>query len=137
MGDGSNTGVSPRGHLPIPLLLEVNPAGKILWMSQRARDVLGEPGNISELILMSRTAEWPGGARFRVYSWHFWRVWESRETVVVGVRAPLFPDRFLIEFHRLENRFLLGFFRLIERERWLGDAVRRRRRAIRRRRARV
>jgi signal transduction histidine kinase len=96
-------------------------------MSQRAREIVGGIEHLSDLTLSPRPLEGPGPARFRVYSWHFWRVWETAHTVVVGARPPQAPDRLLVEVLRLEGRLLRGYFRLVEEERRLGEQVRRQR----------
>ncbi|HXA52832.1 MAG TPA: histidine kinase [Candidatus Acidoferrum sp.] len=83
--------------------------------------------HLSDLVLVKRQTRVGSGTHFRVYSWHFWRVWEFRDTVVLGIRAPQLPDRSHLEFRRLEGRLVRSFYRLVERERLLGDEVRRRR----------
>jgi signal transduction histidine kinase len=110
----------------IPLLLEVDGAGKILWMSQRARDLLGDPAYLTELVI-TRRADALRGARFRVFSWHFWRVWEWDGSVVVGARAPQWPDRSIGEFHRLEANLVRRYFKLVDGERRLSERARRHR----------
>jgi two-component system NarL family sensor kinase len=62
-----------------------------------------------------------------VLSWHFWRVWESAETVVIGARPPQLADRLQADFLRLEGRLVRSFFRLARGERVLSERARRRR----------
>lgn len=125
MNQGLQPGFAPRESLACPLLLECDSGGRILWMSQRAREVVGGIENLNQLIVPRRPGEVPGIPRFRVLSWHFWRVWETPQTVVVGVRAPQLPDRTLMEFLRLERRMLRGYFRLVHDERRLSERARR------------
>ena len=127
MGKGSKPGVALSELLAYPLLLECDSSGKVLWISQRGREILGEPEYLSDLVLATDPGRGCGGLRLRVYSWHFWRVWEWRNTVVVGARPLALPDRSQIEFLRLEARLVQGFIRLVEDERHLGERARRRR----------
>ena len=127
MSQGSQPGVALREPLAYPLLLECDSGGKVLWISQRAREVLGEPAHLIDLVLTTRPGRERGAPNFRVYSWHFWRVWESGGRVVVAARPPHLPDRSQTELLRLAARLMRGFFRLVENERRLGDRVRRRR----------
>ena len=96
-------------------------------MSHRTRAVLGEARSLSEVVLVVLPAKSRTGARYRVFSWHFWRVWESADSVLLGMRPPQLPDRAQFEFLRLESRFMRSFIRLVEGERRLSERVRRRR----------
>lgn len=127
MNQGSEPGIALKQHLVCPLLLQCDSGGNVLWLSPRTREVLGEVSHLSELVLAKRQSRVGSGTNFRVYSWHFWRIWEFRDTIVLGLRAPQLPDRTHLEFRRLEARFVRSFYRLVQSERLLGDEVRRRR----------
>jgi signal transduction histidine kinase len=116
-----------REHLGFPLLLECDSKGRVLWMSSRTRELLGEPRSLSDIVLVSLPSKTRANTRYRVFSWHFWRVWESGDSVLLGMRAPQLPDRMQAEFLRLEGRFVRSFIRLVDRERRLSEGVRRRR----------
>lgn len=124
MNQGSQPGFAPKESLAYPLLLECDSSGRIVWMSQRARETVGKIEHLSDLTLSSRPSEGRDAPRFRVYSWHFWRVWETTNTVVVGARPPQLPDRLLLECLRLEGRLLRGYFHLVEDEQRLAGQVR-------------
>jgi signal transduction histidine kinase len=96
-------------------------------MSHRTREVVGEPQYLSDVVLVALPVKNRSGARYRVLSWHFWRVWESGDSVVVGMRPPQLPDRLQSEFLRLEGRLVRSFIRLVEGERLLGERARGRR----------
>ena len=122
MSQGSETGFAQREPVPHPLLIECDSAGKVLWISQRTRQVFGEPEHLTELI-MRQPAE--DGARFQVFTWQLWSVWESRETVLLALYPPQGPDRACLELAYLERRFSQKFFRLLRQERRLAECIRR------------
>jgi two-component system NarL family sensor kinase len=127
LNQGSEPGIALKQDLIRPLLLQCDSRGEVLWLSPKTREVLGDVSHLSELVLMRRQVKTGSGSQYRVFSWHFWRIWEFRDTVLLGVRAPQLPDRSQIEFLRMEGRLVRSFYRLVERERRLGDVVRRRR----------
>lgn len=126
MNQGSEPGIVLKQHLVCPLLLQCDSGGNVLWLSPRTREVLGEVSHLNDLVLVKRRTRVGSGNHFRVYSWHFWRICEFRDTVLLGVRAPQLPDPTQMEFRRLEGRLVRSFYRLVQRERLLGDEVRRR-----------
>ena len=127
MSQRSKSGNVSREFLTGPFLLECDARGKVLWMSHRAREILGDPVHISELVVAARPVSGPGEARFRVLSWHFWRVWESGDRVLVGVRGPKVSDRACRDVARLERRMMRSLLRLVEDERVLSERARRKR----------
>ena len=58
------------GPVIYPLLLECDFLGRVLWMSNCARSTLSNPVHLSDVSPL-----------------HFWRVWESRQTVLIWVQA--------------------------------------------------
>lgn len=127
MSQRSKSGSVSREFLTGPFLLECDAEGKILWMSHRTREILGAPVHINDLVLSTRPDSVPGEARFRVLSWHFWRVWESADRVLIGVRGPQLPDRVHRDVVRLEWRMVRSLLRLVEDERILSERARRKR----------
>jgi two-component system NarL family sensor kinase len=121
------SGFAPAADITHPLLLECDSSGKVLWMSQRTREVCGEPAYLSDVILVVRPAAGDVYHSHRVRSWLFSRIWETRRTVVICMRPPHLTDPAALEFPRLERRLIQGFFRLLEQERKLSESARRRR----------
>jgi signal transduction histidine kinase len=127
VNDGKKPEFPFREHPGLPLLLECDSGGRVLWMSHRTRALLGDAKLLSDLIVVPLPAKSRTGTRYKIFSWHLWRVWESQNTVLLGMRAPQLPDRVHSEFLRLEGRLVRSFIRLVEGERRLSERVRRRR----------
>jgi signal transduction histidine kinase len=66
-------GNSRSGAALRPLLLETDAHGEVIWMSDYARAILGNPANLVDAV--------PAKSAFTV---QFWRVWKAGETQVIG-----------------------------------------------------
>jgi len=121
---GSQSGIARKGNIVTPLLIECDLTGKVLWMSQGARDLLGDPAHLTDLVGI--TVPVGRGRRARVYASQFCRVWESRDSVLLNVRLPEIPDAGAVDFQPLESRLFQKFFRLVVQERRLFDNARKR-----------
>src|SRR5450631_2658251 len=105
-----------------PLLLECDFVGRVLWMSNRTRRVLRNPGYLSDAIIgwKHRPHAVPGK------SLRFWPVWESTASVLIGAQAEEDEPG---ETHALlgVERSLTGhFLELVRLERSLSGTVQRR-----------
>jgi hypothetical protein len=102
----------------LPLLIECNSTGKVLWMSQGARDLLGDPAHLTDLVGI--TVPVSRGRRAPVCPSQFCLVWESRGSVLLSVRLTETPHPAAVDFHPLESRLFQKFFRLAAQERRLS-----------------
>lgn len=104
-----------------PLLMECNPEGQILWMSDRAREVLGSPAT-----LLSTFPRWrPAGTSAEVPSeLVYTRLMELGGTVLIGARpveaAEIPADDVEIALLRLQARLFLHYSRLLTAEQSLS-----------------
>ncbi len=91
-----------------PLLLECDSRGRVLWMSNRTRQVLRNPERLSDAIIrqepQAQTTHEIGVVPLR-----FWRVWGSRNSVLIGAQIvaadPMEP---------VENKDLAGLQRRLD-----------------------
>jgi two-component system, NarL family, sensor kinase len=123
---GSETGFAREEIVVLPWLLECDSAGKLVWMSERTREALGGPEDLANLILATLRAR-NDGRVVHVYPLYFWRIWQTAESVILGVLPPRSSDPVLLELLRLESRLLQHLVRLLVQERRLSDTARRRR----------
>jgi signal transduction histidine kinase len=96
-----------------PLLFECDRAGRVIWMSDYARSVIGDitplPPTIAEYL---RSGE----------SFHIWAVFVMPDTMLVAAQPARTPDP---ELENLENGLLRRYFHLEEAERKLTARARR------------
>ena len=120
------SGSMREGPVTCPLLLECDLVGRVLWMSNRTRQVLRNPKYLSDAIV--RWKPLPHAIHEREVSpLGFWLVWESPDSVLFGAQA--------MEAERGQTKDLLGlqmrltghFFRLMGLERRLFGSARQRR----------
>ena len=93
------------------MLMECDFHGRVLWMSDRARVALGNPEYLPQIGQM-----------------RYWRVWESRSTVLMGIWLSELATREINELRPLEGAMLGHFFRLLRSQRSLSEQARHRRR---------
>src|SRR5215472_3806818 len=120
-------GTVGKDQIVHPLLLECDAAGKVLWMSRRARETLGDVRHVTELLRLTPPVTSPAGG-VRVVPVVFWRVWDAQKSLLVGARQPHPHDPATVEVTRLESRLVEKFFRLVRLEQSLSERVRNRRR---------
>jgi signal transduction histidine kinase len=110
-----------------PLLLECDFVGRVLWMSDRTRQVLGNPGYLSDAITgrQHRPHAVPGK---QPSSWRFWLVWESTASVLIGVQAVEDEPGQTGDLLGVERSLSRNFLKLLRLERRLSGTVDRRRR---------
>jgi signal transduction histidine kinase len=102
------------------MLMECDRGGRVLWMSDRARLVFGDPESL-----------------FQIPQIFFWRVWEARSSVVLGVltgegegrelgvevRELGVEVRELDDLGALERNMLEHLFRLLQSQRILSNST--------------
>jgi len=118
-------GTVGKDQIVHPLLLECDAAGKVLWMSRRARETLGDVRHVTELLRLTPPVTSPAGG-VRVVPVVFWRVWDAQKSLLVGARQPHPHDPATAEVTRLESRLVEKFFRLLRMEQSLSERVRNR-----------
>ncbi len=103
------------------MLLECDQDGHIVWMSERTREVLGNPSGLAAALAF-QAQEHP--------VLHFWRVLDLRGTLLIGAQAQAYGPRGqsqASDMNGLETHFLTHFFRLqrLERSLWARAQSRR------------
>jgi two-component system NarL family sensor kinase len=111
---GTELGFVPRESAVHTLLIECDRAGNVRWTSRQPRRARGSLGHLSQVVL-------------RALPFTVWRVWESRDTILLAFRPPEAPDPIAADFFRLHAQLLKKCFRLIVQERRLGEQARSRR----------
>lgn len=115
-------GVTPRsgkgfasGVASLPMLLECDRRGHILWLSERTRSAVGQPETLAEILVLRNPFP---QYRFRIFS-----VFEAREALVLAVEVealgprPISPQ--CSTLRHLELKLLHAYFRLQRLERRL------------------
>lgn len=115
-----------KRYVACPLLLECDFLGRVLWMSSRARLVLRNPEQLSDAIIRRKPLP---HATHEVESspLRFWRVWESRESVLIGAQAEETQHRETKDLLGLQSRLTLHFLQLLALERRLFARAQQRR----------
>ena len=115
-----------KGKAAYPLLLECDFLGRVLWISNRARMVLSNPKHLSDALI--RRNPLPRAVHeIEISPLHFWRVWESRESVLVGAQAVEAQPKETKDLLALERRFTVHFLQLLGWERRLFARAQQRR----------
>lgn len=97
--------------------MECDRSGRVLWMSSRTRDLLGEPRYLLEImrVLVSPATR-------------FWRVWETREKVLMAVQLAEREPDITGGLAAVQGSLIRHFFRLVNAERRLFVQARPKRR---------
>lgn len=124
MSQGSETGSFDVGSVVrYPLLLECDAQGRVLWMSESTRIVLGEAENLMDTI----PSQISGSAADSLFAeLCLTRIWEGGGRVLLGAR-PLELPRDNAVLLRLEGNLLRNYIRLQAAERILSLRARERR----------
>lgn len=128
MSPGGARGSNRGRKLSYPLLMECDHSGRVLWMSEYTRSVLGSSSSLLNTI--PRWRPFGGvqeGSGELVYS----KLLDLGGTVLIGAR-PVLPAESLPEsgetsLSHLQGQLLLHYFRLLRAERHLAGRARRRR----------
>src|ERR1035437_6299745 len=75
-----------KGSVTCPMLLECDFLGRVLWMNNSTRIVLRNPEHLSDAIIR-RSSRPPATREIEVAPLHFWLVWESPTSVLIGAQA--------------------------------------------------
>ncbi len=97
------------GPVTYPLLLECDFLGRVLWMSSCARRTLCNPVQLSDISPL-----------------HFWRIWESRHTVLIWAQVLQVRSDETNDLIRLERSLALHLLQLFGTERRLWRKAQRR-----------
>ena len=116
MNPSAESGSNLAWRISYPLLLQCDLQGRILWMSNRTRAVLGEPAHIGETIPTGRTRP------LRV-----WRVWQAPDSTIVGAQPLERAEDLSSGLFDLQSRWLEHFFHLLSMEQTLSLRARRKR----------
>jgi signal transduction histidine kinase len=106
-------------HLVQLYLLECDSLGRVVWMSNYARTVLGEPKHLIETAAFS----------FERPASRVWRVWQSRERMVLAVQPIQQEDDASGGLVAVQARMLAHLFQLLRAERRLFLGVQPKRRS--------
>jgi signal transduction histidine kinase len=117
----------PEREEPVtcPLLLQCDSLGRVLWMSSRTRTILCNPEHLSDAILLPLQRNVTSD--IEISGLDFWRVWESRDTVLIGVQTAHAEPRQTQELLRIQRRLTLHFLQLLKLERRLFETAQQRR----------
>ena len=85
------------------MLMECDLRGRVLWMNDHARLVLGNPEYLPQIPQMS-----------------FWHIWEAHSSVLMGVLLCDVPAREVNDLGNVERSILNHFFRLLHCQRVLS-----------------
>src|SRR5664280_1806399 len=109
-----------------PLLLECDFGGRVLWMSNRTRQVLRNPQFLSDTMIRRKPLA-HAIPEMEISSLRFWLVWESPESVLIGALAEEAEPGQTKDLLGLQRRFTGHFLQLLGLERRLfGRAYQRR-----------
>ena len=115
-----------EGAVTCPLLLECDRTGRVLWMSNRTRQVLRNPDYLSDAIVrrqpLSHAIHQAGISSLRI-----WLVWESPERRLFGALPPEPESIQTTDLVGLQRRLTGHFFHLLGLERTLFARAQRRR----------
>lgn len=115
-----------KRNVACPLLLECDFLGRVLWLSHRARMVLRNPRHLSDA-LFRRKLLLRAVPQIEISPLRFWRVWESRDSVLIAAQAVEAQPRETKDLLALQSRLTLHFLRLLGFERRLFAKAQRRR----------
>ena len=122
MNQGVESGPGLKGNATCPLLLECDFLGRVLWMSDRARMVLRNPEHLSDALIRREPLP-PTGQEIETSTLRFWRVWESKDSVLIGAQAVEAQAKETQDLLRIQRRLTVHFLRLFEFERRLSGKV--------------
>ena len=103
-----------------PMLMECDFHGRLIWMSQRTRDLLCNPTHLTDVL---RCPEKPQAAFQIGNPLQFWLVWEFRDRIVIGAQAVRTDSGETGELQDVQRRLSLHFIQLLEMERRLAASV--------------
>ena len=109
-----------------PLLLECDRVGRVLWMSNRTRQILRNPEYLPDAIVRRKPLS-HGLQEAGAPPLHFWLVWKSPHTVLIGAQATVPESRQTMELLVLQTSLSGHFLKLMGLERRLFDSTRQRR----------
>jgi len=128
LSPGEARGASRGRKLSYPFLLECDESGRVLWMSEYTRSVLGASANLLHTIPRWRAA---GAGQEGPIELVYTKLLDLGGTVLVGGRPALpresSPEAGEAALFHLQGRLLLHYFRLLRAEGHLARSVRRRR----------
>jgi len=97
-----------------PLLLQCDHAGRVLWMSKRTRQLLGNPEHLVETMALNAGRTSMG----------LWRIWHFHDSVIIGILPLQFNGDASGGLIDLQESFLTHFFQLLIAERRLFQQTR-------------
>ena len=111
-----------EGSVACPLLLECDFHGRVLWMNNLTRIVLRNPEHLSDAIIRRNSP--PHAAReIDVAPLHFWPVWESPTSVLIGAQAVEAKPQETEDLVAIQRRLTGHFLQLLGLERRLSAAA--------------
>ena len=114
-----------EGPVTCPLLLECDRAGRVLWMSNRTRQVLRNPDSLSDAIIrrqpLPRTIHETGISSLRL-----WVVWEAPQSVLIAALPVESEPGQTRELLALQSRLTSHFLQLLGLEQRLFARAQRR-----------
>jgi signal transduction histidine kinase len=107
-----------KGGVAYPLLVECDFVGRVLWMSNRTRTILRNPEQLSDTILRRNPLP-DASPKIDVEPLCFWRVWESPDSLLIGVHPVEAELKGTKDLVALQGRLTGHFFHLMGLERHL------------------
>jgi signal transduction histidine kinase len=126
LNDCVESGSMREWPVACPLLLECDLLGRVLWMSNRTRMVLHNPEHLSDAIIRRMLLP-PGPRESEISVLRFWRVWESRDSVLIGAQAVEAEPKETKELAGIQTRITGHFLQLLGLERRLFAKAQQRR----------
>ena len=118
MNYGVKSGPGHQGSVACPMLLECDFLGRVLWMNNLTRKVLGNPRHLSDAIIR-RSSPRQAAGEIELAPLCFWRVWESPNSVLIGAQALDAAPMETEDLLALQRRLAGHLFQLLGLERRL------------------
>ena len=96
-----------------PMLLECDYMGRVLWMSNRTRQVLRNPEHLADIIIRRRTPVRAPRQADVLPLLQFWSIWQAQDSVLIGVQPAEADPRETRELLRLQERLTGHFLQLV------------------------
>jgi signal transduction histidine kinase len=131
MGDrwlsyGVESGSMRQEPVTCPLLLECDFAGRVLWMSNRTRQVLRNPQFLSDTIIRRKPLP-RAFPEIEISPLRFWLVWQSPQSVLIAALAAEAEPTQTKDLLGLQRRLTAHFLQLLGLERRLFGSAQQRR----------
>jgi len=117
----AESGSLRRAPVAYPWFLECDLLGRVLWMSHRTSVALRQPERLFDVIVHCEPS--PTSPVGEAGLCRFWRLWQSRESVLIGVEAAPAAAVETSELVVIQRQLTAHFLQLLAWERRIFDAA--------------